>query len=234
MTLFASADLLSDFRYQSGRPNVDEETTDAQAYRLLTLAQRAITNEVAAMFPRFLMGAPALMTTSDGGLTYTINGTDEDAATVTPIGHAEVYATNPSGRDLWGSTYGGRDGDVVFEGNKLRMPGGVAGTFSSGPYIRYVAPSGTLNASTAPSLPPLLRPLIVPSALVMWASRGGLRDPKPYQRLYDLLWTGHTGTSGILATLSTQYLHSTDAALAGAKWWRYWLSGAGRTQWDAG
>lgn len=228
MTLFASVNLLSDFRYQSGRPDVDEETTDAQAYRLLTLAQRDITNDVASLFPRFLMGAPALMTTADSGVTYTISGTDEDSATVTPIGHAEAYATNPNGRELWGSTYSGRDGDFVFEGSKLRSPTGSPITYSSGPYIRYVTPSGTLSASTEPSLPPLLRPLIVPRALILWANRGGLRDDAPYRRLYDDIWLGMGRATGLLSTLTTQYLHSTDSALAGAKWFRYWLSGAGR------
>lgn len=228
MTLFASADLLSDFKYMRDRPSTDEESTDAEVYRLLTLAQRSVVMEIAALFPRMLMTAPTLMTTADSGVTYTISGTDEDSQTVTPIGHAEVYATDPSGRQLFGSTYSGRDGDLVFEGSKLRSPTGSPITYSSGPYIRYVAPTGTLNASNEPSIPPLLRPLIVPTALITWANRGGKRDDRPYRDVYDDIWLGKNRQAGLLATLTTQYSRSTDAALAGIKWWRFWIAGGGR------
>lgn len=221
MTLFASANLLDDFKFFANRTSNDSALTDPQIYRLLTLAQQQVAGEMAALFPRMLMGAPALMTTADGGLTYTINGTDEDGESVTPFGHAEVYA-KVDGRELWGSMFGSQTGDVVFEGNTIRLPRASARTFDSGPYIRYVAMPGTLNASNEPTLmPPDARPLITYRALILWANRGGTRDPRPYQELYDSLW----GTKIPLYT--TQYKRSADSALAGQQWWRWWMSQGG-------
>jgi hypothetical protein len=223
MTMHASADLLSDFKFWAMRPDTDESLTDAQIYRLLTLAQQQVSSDVATLFPRFLMNAPVLMTTSDGGITYTISGTGEDGETVAPLGHAEVYATS-AGYELYGSTYGGGGGDVVFEGTKIRMPQGRTGTYGSGPYIRYVSTPGTLNASTQPTLHPLVRPLLVPQALKLWAMRGGQRDPAPYVSLYDQVWRGPSGLGGLLGALSTQYLRSMDAALEGVQWWRWFMT----------
>lgn len=222
MTLFASADLLADFKFHANRGDTDASLTDAQIYRLLTLAQQHVAGDLAALFPKMLMGAPVLMTTTDAGLTYQINANDEDGEPVTPFGHAEVYA-KANGRELWGSMYGSQTGDVVFEGNKIRLPRATARTFESGPYIRYVAMPGTLGASNAPTLrPPDARPLVTYRALIQWANRGGLRDPRPYQELYDTLWASK------VPLYTTQYKRSADTALAGQQWWRWWMSNGGQ------
>jgi hypothetical protein len=226
MTLFSSTDLLADFDFFANRTSNDASLTDAQKYRLLTLAQQEVAKGVATAFPRFLMGAPALMTTSDGGLTYAINGTDEDGLTIRPFGHAEVYLKLPSGRELYGSTYAGGVGDVVFEGGVIRLPRMVEKVYDGGPYIRYVAMPGTLNASTAPTLPSVLRPLIVYRALVLWANRGGLRDPRPFEDMYGQAWSGagRPGDYGIVGLIGTQYKNGLDGALAGQAWWRSWMA----------
>ncbi len=230
MTLFASADLLADFKFSANRSANDASLDDAQIYRLLTLAQQAVVADVAAVFPRLMMGAPALMVTTDSGLTYHINGTDEDGEDITPFGHAEVYAMLPNGAELYGSSYGGWTGDAVFEGNKLRMPNMTARTFTSGPYIRYVAMPGTLSAASQPTLrPPNLRPLIVYRALEMWANRGGTRDSRPYAEMYRTAWsgTGAPGSNGLLGLLHTQYRNGYDAAMQGVAWWRAYVSAGG-------
>ena len=229
MTLYASADLLSDFKFFANRTANDSALTDAQIYRLLTLGQQQVAASVTAVFPRLLMAAPALMTTTDSGLTYQINATDEDGLAVAPFGHAELYATNPNGGELYGSSYaGGGWGDVVFEGNKVRLAGGQARTFTAGPYIRYVALPGTLDGSTQPTLPPVLRPLIVYRALVLWANRGGTRDPRPYEEMYQQTWRGSgNGDWGILGLLHTQYKGMNDAATEGVNWWRAWVANGG-------
>lgn len=225
MTLFASADLLSDFKYLRGRPTTDEESTDAQIYRLLTLAQQHVASEVTSKFPRFVVGAPALMVTTDSGATYHINATDEDSQQVYPFGHAEVYASSTAG-ELFASTYANREGDVVFEGNKIRIPGGQTRTFTSGPYIRYAAVPGTLSASSEPTLPAIVRPLIVYRALVLWGNRGGERDVAPYEEMYQAAWMGanpRNGDVGIQGLLATQYAQSATAATAALQWWRTWV-----------
>lgn len=230
MTLFASADLLSDFKFFANRTSNDASLTDAQIYRLLTLGQQQVAASIAAVFPRQMMGAPALMTTSDAGVTYVISGTDEDGDSPTPFGHAEVYATNPNGGELFGSSYaGGGWGDFVLEGNTLRAAGGQARTFAAGPYIRYVAMPGTLSASSAPTLKPAAaRPLIVYRALVLWANRGGTRDGRPYEEMYQQAWRGTgNGDWGLLGLLHTQYKGSMDSALEGVNWWRAWVANGG-------
>lgn len=226
MTLMASADLLSDFKFFRGRPTTDEESTDVQIYRLLTLAQQQVAAEITALYPRFVAGAPVAMTTTDGGITYSISGTDEDSLPIVPFGHAEVYASNTSG-ELFGSTYAGREGDVVFEGDAIRIPGGQTRTFTSGPYIRYAAQTGTLDATHPPTLPSVCRPMITYRALVLWANRGGVRDPQPYEQMYQQAWLGANpggGDVGIRGLIATQYAQGLTAATAAQAWWRAWVS----------
>jgi hypothetical protein len=230
MTLFASADLLSDFDFFANRTDNDASLVDAQKYRLLTLAQQDVTQSIAAVFPRLMMGAPVLMTTTDGGYTYTLPTTDEDGAAETPFGHAEVYLQSTGGIELFGSSYGGGWGDFVFEGNTLRVPRGQSRTITGGPYMRYVEMPGTLNELNQPTLkPPMARPLIVYRALILWANRGGLRDPRPFQELYQSKWAGSgmPGDVGILGLLHTQYAQQYAGALEGSRWWRAWLANGG-------
>jgi hypothetical protein len=230
MSLFGSADLLSDFKFMANRSANDASLDDAQIYRLLTLGQQAVVSDVAAVFPRVMMGAPVAMTTVDGGTTWQLPGLDDDGEVITPFGHAEVYATSPNGAELYGSSYAGWSGDFVFEGRFLRVPAGQTRQFTNGPYMRYVAMPGHLNAATAPTLsPPNLRPLIVYRALEMWANRGGTRDPRPYQELYAQAWSGKglPGSAGLLGLLHTQYRNGYDAAMQGVGWWRAYVAAGG-------
>lgn len=222
--MYTSAELLSDFKFWANRPDTDESLTDVQIYRLLTLAQQQEAMDLASRFPRMSMSAPTLMTTADNGKTYTLSTTDADGNTEMPFGHAEVYATDPNGRELYGSSYAAAAGDVVFEGARIRIPAGVTQSFGSGPYIRYVPVPGTLNADNEPTMqPPFARQLIVFRALVLWANRGGMRDPKPFQEMYDRAF------DSVLRALATQYARQNDAAVSGIKWWRHWLSNGGMT-----
>lgn len=222
--MYTSAELLSDFKFWANRPETDESMTDPQIYRLLTLAQQQEAMDLASRFPRMMMSAPTLMTTSDNGKTYTLSTSDEDGNTDTPFGHAEVYATDPNGRELYGSSYAAAAGDVVFEGNKIRVPAGTTTAFNSGPYIRYVPVPGALDANDEPTLqPPFARQLIVFRALVMWANRGGMRDARPFQEMYDKAF------DTVVRALTTQYARQADAAVSGIKWWRHWLSNGGMT-----
>ena len=175
------------------------------------------------------MTAPALMTSADSGATYAV-GTDAEGATIYPFGHAEVYAQAANGQEMYGSNYASYDGDFVFEGGKIRVPAGNTRTFTSGPYIRYVAlPPQTLSASVSSVLQPKqLRILTVYRALVLWANTGGHRDPRPFEEMYRTAWVGPLGNAGFLAMLSNQYRRSNDAAQAGVQWWRFWKATGGQ------
>jgi len=228
MALYDSADLKTRFLRYADRPTDDEDLSTTDVYAYLTDAQVQVTGEIAALFPRLLMSAPGLMTTSDSGATYTISATDADGDTIYPFGHAEVYAKATNGAELYGSTYGQYDGDFVFEGSTIRVPGGNTRTFDAGPYIRYVPLSNVIDASNEPTLQPKqLRQLVLFRALVLWANTGGHRDPRPFEDLYQTAWLGPARNAGLLATLSTQYRHSHYSSLAGVQWWRWWTSQPG-------
>lgn len=227
MALYDSATLLDRLKFYLMRPETDAAYSDAQLYALLGDAQVQVVNEIATHFPRVLMEAPTLLVTSDGGLTYTVNATDADGDAVWPFGHAEVYA-KLGGDELYGSTYGNGEQDVVFEGGTIRLPGARARDFSAGPYIRYVKPCPELSASSQPVLKPKdARILIVYRALVLAQSRGGLRDTSWAHELYDRAWAGNPGQGevGFLGRYATQYAQQNSPSTAGPLWWRTWLLG---------
>jgi len=224
MALYDSAALLDRLKFYLMRPTSDESYTDAQLYMLLSDAQVQVVNEIAAKFPRSLMAAPTLMTSADNGQTFTVSTLDDDGDAVHPFGHAEVYA-RANGREVYGSTYGGREGDVVFEGSKIRIPGARRGTFTSGPYIRYVAPCPVISASSAPVLQPKdARILIVYRALVLAQSRGGLRTTEWAEELYKKAWQGDpkAGDVGFQGRYATQYAQQNTPSMTGIQWWRHW------------
>jgi len=226
--MYASTDLFTDFKFWANREEVDAALSDPQIYRLLSLAQQRVIMAIASTFPRLMMRAPELMVTTDGGVTWQINGSDADGQPVHPFGHAEVYGRLPDGYELYGSTYGGW-GDVIFEGNKLRSPSSRPMQFQDGPYIRYVSLGDELSAVVNPTLqPPQARPLITYKALELWAAKGGMRDPQPFREMYTDLWAGSgvPGDHGILGLLHTQYKRQHDASREGALWWRLWAMGA--------
>lgn len=222
--IYGRDDLHTRFLRYADRPDSDEDLSADDIDGYLTDAQNQIVAELAALFPRLLMGAPELMTTNDGGLTYTL-GPDAEGHLIYPFGHAELYAQAANGMELYASNYGSYDGDFVFEGGKVRVPAGNTRSFASGPYIRYVALPLKVDETNEPILQPKqLRLLILYRALVLWANTGGHRDPRPFEEMYNQAWTGKHG--GMLAMLTTQYRQSTNASLSGVNWWRFWkLSG---------
>jgi hypothetical protein len=81
------------------------------------------------------------------------------------------------------------------------MARNVARTFSSGLYIRYVPVGGTVAAATEPTLPVQFRLLLVPRAVVLYATRGGVRDPLPFIREEQKIWSGDPNILGDLGIL---------------------------------
>lgn len=227
MALYDSAALLERVKFHLMRPTTDEAYSDEQLYMLLSDAQVQVVNEIATHWPRVLMEAPTLMTSADSGLTYTVSATDADGDAVWPFGHAEVYA-KIGGDEVYGSTYGNGEQDVVFEGGKIRLPGARARTFSAGPYIRYVKPCPVISAASEPVLMPKdARVLIVYKALILAQSRGGLRSVDWARELYDDAWAGNprSGEVGFMGRYATQYAQQNAPSTAGVLWWRTWMLG---------
>ena len=228
-----AADLLSDFKFFANRTENDASLTDAQIYRVLDLGLQQVWTSFVSLFPRFAMQVPVLMvrstlaSTYGGGTVFRIDGTDNNEVNgfIIPWGSAEVYATLPNGQEMYGSTYAGGDGDFVFSGGNVIVPGSGTRTFSSGPYIRYNrVPIAVSSAGANFSLPAFARQLVVFRALVLWANRGGLRDPSGYEEMYTQAWSGNPnriGDVGVLGAMTTQYARSMDGAKAGIRWWRW-------------
>lgn len=214
MAAFDSADLLARLRTFTGRDSDDELLTEPLGYELLADAQRAAVLDIAARVPHAMMGAPVLLTSADGGSTYTF-GTDDDGNAAFVVGHCEVYARD-GGQTLYASSYGDGEGDFVIEGDRIRIPRGQSRTFTTGPYARFQKVPLLLNASVAPVLKPVWgRMVIVYGAWQRFAAIAGLRDDRQPQELYD------RELGKILLDLKTQF--STYGYPAGLRarqpWW---------------
>jgi hypothetical protein len=180
--LYSSPDLLARFKRYARRPTTDESLSDDAIYELLTEAQQEAAAEVALHIPGMMVGDPTLLSSSDGGVTYSF-GNDADGNAIVPL-VAELYAA-VNGRELFASSYANRGGDFVIEGTKVRIPGNQSRVFAIGPYARFFATPGVLDADHDPTLVPMpLRTLIVARGLEKWAAIGGLRDRSPFTDLW--------------------------------------------------
>jgi hypothetical protein len=208
-----SADLLDRFQLSLGRGTggnmeADELWTDARAYRVLADAQEAVYTDLAPRVPGAFMSAPAQLTSSDGGVTYTFASY--------PFGHVEVYAQELGGRVLTASTYDDPTGDFVIQGQTIRTPGNRARTYASGPWARYVSMPVRISASEEPSVQPeSARELILWKALDMATDVAmGAMDPTPWRERYAdarMRW---------LITWQTQYATQTQPGRGrGPSWW---------------
>lgn len=203
MANWDSADLLARCKVHAKRPAIDAGTTDLNWYVLLGDAQLAMYRLISVHAPGVLVEAPIKMTSSDSGVTYYFKDED-DGTTVTPMGPVEIY-DNLSRPPLRPGTFWSKAGDYVQEGDHVRMPGNKARTFGDGfPKSRHINPPGLIASGTAPTLKPDdARELIVFKALILWANRGGRRDPRPYQDDWNRAWFGdpNTGEMGWLYVL---------------------------------
>jgi len=164
-------------------------------------------------------------TTVDGTVTWTNIG----SRFVFPLGDVEVRAF-ANGRLLRPGPDWDPACDYVPAGNLIRFPNSRAKTFGSGgPVGRFVGPSRAIDASTQPVLQPSgVRILLVHHACMLWASRGGLRDPAYFEKLLQQAWSGDPnvpGDVGWLGALKLQFLFAGAASFpAGSSvdnWWRF-------------
>ena len=185
MSGWTTADLKDRFQDYLGRGvggvmAEDELWTAARIYRTLADAQEAVYHDLAPIAPHAFVGAPVLLTSSDGGRTYTFG------ADVYPFGHVEVYAQEAGSRPLYATSYDDAGGDFVIEGGTIRAPGNRVRTYASGPYARFTQFPARISASQEPTLsPPPARELILWKALELANDLPhGQMDPAPWRERY--------------------------------------------------
>lgn len=214
MAIFDSADLLSRLRTRLARPAAaqDQALPDAALYQFLGDAQRRVVELLSAHAPEAMLGSLTKLTTSDNGATYTF-GADTDATLgASPIGGLVLLASKngpiipmaaewDTGTDrfLWDAVNG-----------VIRWPNQRSRSFADGPYARWVAMPGVIDASTEPTLrPKSARDLIVYEAAALAAERLGM-DATVHRAAFDRRW------AEVLLALKTQFLGSGGRALGGA------------------
>ena len=142
------------------------------------------------------------------------------ASTAPPLVIVEL-TNGQGGTPVTFGGYGTDYGEFVWEGNTLRAARNSARTFANGLWGRWVTVGGSLDGSTAPILPLQYRKLLVPLAVSKYATRGGYRDPAPYEAEFQRLWSGdprRMGDFGLLGTLKRRQFQQTGTD--GAVWWR--------------
>lgn len=219
---YSSADLLAMCREKAGRPQVDAQMPDAAWYRLLTEAQDMLLPEIAYRAPSALNQQYATLQTDDDGVTYHF-GLDVYGEPLIPLGHVEVWARQ-GGRRLFAATYESQ-GDFVIDGGRVRFPGDRTGRFSDGPYARWTGVPPAITATAEPIIQPRpMRELLVNWAVMLWAERGGRRDPTPWRLAFTRGWRGDPalGNGGWCAYLQTRF--ATEMAAVSSRedlaWWR--------------
>lgn len=115
-----------------------------------------------------LYGAPAALSTSDGGFTFTF-GTDSNGYALFPMGKVGIY---PSLNAIPGSPWS--DGlDYLNEGTRIRIPNNRS--YSGTLYWRGITPPADISAGVQPSLfPEMARELITITAVKNFGQAGNL------------------------------------------------------------
>lgn len=231
MALYDAADCLARVKRLAGRPATDgdkgpsDTTVDDFWYALLTDAQLFWVREIATHVPAQMTTIEKL-TTADSGVSYDFSAE--------PLGNYELRES-PTGRLLlpgpdWDPGY-----DFIPDGQKIRFQGQKTKTFANGPWARYVKVPGVIASGSEPTLKPThARQLLVFRACIIWAERGGLRDPAPYQQMEDDAWFGDPlkGRVGLIGALKQQAFLQGGESVPGSQegdWWRNIDSGAGYT-----
>jgi hypothetical protein len=182
-----SQDIIRRAKLRLNRPTVDTAFTvggtDDVLYDFASEEQDEITKLCAIFIPDALVTAPTALTTADGGFTYTF-GTDVDSAAIFALGHFSIFATRndiPDNPLIPGI-------DFTIEGTKIRIPNNQARSFADGgPYAQTVNPSNVMTSSTQPTIPKILRLVLVARVAARGASRLGL-DASEHNAASEASW----------------------------------------------
>lgn len=207
--LYDSADCVQRCRDHAQLPLVDESMDDPAWYRLLSTAQRFWYLRIASVAPAVLQGDPVLLSSDDGGVTYSF-GVDENNRPLVPLGGVALYrqesdAYEAAGAAVWAMRPGI---DYRVDGDRVRFSARATPSFpDGGPWAVFVTPPSDISNTQQPVLQPIeARELMVLSAVVQWASQGDLRDPSPFKQQIADLWRGTgPGDLGLLGALKTQH-----------------------------
>ena len=219
MALYDTADLLARSRRAAKRPATDAQVADTDWYAWLTEAQIKWVSKIANVAASVMYGAPTKLTTSDSGVTYDFPSE--------PVGQVEVRES-PTGRIWIPCTEWESGGDFVHENDRIRFPDQKAKIFGDGPYARWVAMPGVIDASSEPTLKPKhARLLLVHQACIYYAESGGNRDPAPFRSNMNDLWLGDPGDpdqQGLKAALKKQFAFSGAVASKATPKWYEWIN----------
>jgi hypothetical protein len=211
-----SAELLSRFRRDSGRPTADESLTDATIYSYLTDAQGYWAQQLATHVPEEVYGRLRAIQSTDDGYTYRLPAE--------PIGPIALYPTRSGEPLMPGPEWDERTG-YVLSGQTISFPGGVARAFGDGgPWVRMVAAPGAIDVENEPSLSSSCHPLILYRALFLWASRpnSGV-DGNVYLNLESDHWSGRDGDPadvGVLGALKVKHYSGMHRGSSAGAWWK--------------
>jgi hypothetical protein len=164
MAQYDAADCLARVRRLVREPSNAQFPADSDFYAWLTEAENECKTRIASFAPKALIGAPVLMTTADGGKTYTF-GVDGDGQPIFPLGGVELFATLESIPDFPMQEYD----EYLVEGDRIRIPGNATRSFAAGgPYARFVAPTWKIDGTPTN---PTLEPVAARELLVLGAGR---------------------------------------------------------------
>lgn len=183
--------------FRLNRPSTDEaftvSTTNDVIYNALTEEQALAVQRLSPIVPDALEGSPVLLTSADGGKTYTF-GTDVDGSNTVALGHYKLYASLsdiPFTPLIPGADY-------IVEGALVRIPSNQSRTFGDGPYAQFTSPTNVIDASTEPTIFALARPYVVSRACARLAGERLHTDPSPY------LFQAEQEFSSLVAALRTR------------------------------
>ena len=215
--LWGSADLVRRCKQYARRPATDMAVDDDMWFDWLTEAQAQVFHDLFSRYPQLQTSAAVLMTSSDGGYTYTF-GTDVDGEPLYPMGFAQIF---PDLRSIPDSPLmAGVDYEV--EGYLIRIPGGRPRSFAAGPYARFVTmPDQAISLDANPLLfPKEARMLLVWKALQSWASRPGSgATPVYYEKEYEValvrIWTKLATTFNTMGDFAYKWWSGPDLVVRG-------------------
>lgn len=167
-TGYQSSDLLAAFSAASGIPSGSTTVTDATKYTYLAQAQDQVIVQIANTVGNTLWGNPTLMTSADGGYTYTF-GTDGNGYSLFLLdGHIYPNLNSvPSAPWVPGQDY-------IDEGILIRSLNNTP--FAVAPYFQGITTPAAMSASVQPVLYPPYARILIPIRAVQNFAEYGKRD----------------------------------------------------------
>lgn len=214
MPLYDKADLVGRFRRLVKRPETDASIDVDEIYRYLSDGQQRVMRDLAIHVPAANRPVKELMTTDDGGLTYSLS---EE-----PIGAVDIYPTIRAPYPLRAGEAWDHGADFEWEGlQSIRMIANQPRSFPNGPYAHYVPISVSIDSDTEPVVVPSYARILIPyAAAVAYVSEGGFGNPMHFDSLYQKEWSGDPAKPGQVGILGELKLRYGTEVRSQRPWWR--------------